>query len=222
MGRGRSKTGSQGGSRRRRRRVTPLKVIDVWSYRHRKNNEPFVDDINTAARTLEESFPGMMEDVETVNAVKLNKRNNGILGYYTLDGTVNMNLAYTDPEEMNVTMDACAKSGYHPSRGNKSGTEAVALHELGHALTTTVAKRMGIDGVFALDEAADRIVANARKSAGKIAGRGGVQQFRSQISGYASESNAEAVAEAVTDYYCNGRNASTASKAIMAELFKYR
>lgn len=26
---------------------------DVWSYRHDKNNEPFVDEINTAVKTVD-------------------------------------------------------------------------------------------------------------------------------------------------------------------------
>ena len=38
------------------------------------------------------------------------------------------------------------------------------------------------------------------------------------ISGYAGHSNAECIAEAVSDVYCNGRKASAESRAIVKEL----
>ena len=223
MGRGRSKAGGSGG-----RVITPLGVLDVWSYRHRKGNEPFVDAINTAARSMESDFPGLMQDVGTLNAVKLRGRDNGVLGYFSRDGrggtSVNINQEYTDLAEMDAVMDRAAKSGFHPSRGNKSGVEAVSLHELGHALNNHVAAKMGFNpnDVFKMEYAADKIVKDARKAAGKIAGRGGIEQFRRSISGYSSGSNTETIAEAVADYYCNGSRAHANSRAIMAELFKYR
>ena len=219
--------GGQGGGKLGGGNINEKKSTDVWSYRHDPNNAPFVDAINSAARTLENDFPGLMKDVNKVNAVELggNQRTQ-VLGYYMTDGSgkhsVNINTEYTDIDVMNATMDAAAKSGFHPSRGNKSGTEAVALHEFGHALTEHIAKKMNIGGIMKLDAAADQLVADARKSAGKIAGKKGIKQFRESISEYAGTTNAEAVAEAVADYYCNGKNASTASKAIMAEIYKYR
>ena len=42
-----------------------------------------------------------------------------------------------------------------------------------------------------------------------------------QISGYAQKNYAECVAEAVADYYCNGKKASKASRLIMDELRAY-
>ena len=228
MGRGSSKAGGVTGGGAGGRNINVLKTTDVWSFRHRQNNEPFVDAINSAARTLEDDFPGLMRDVGTVNAVKLGKKDSNVLGFYSrtigtlLDSSVNINTAYTDMEKTNIGYDQAVKDGFHPSRGNKSGIEAVSLHELGHALNDHVAAKMGLTDIMRMETAADRIVNSARRSAGRVAGRRGINQFRESISGYATTNNKEAIAEAVADYYCNGRNASTASKAIMAELFKYK
>ena len=41
---------------------------DVWSYRHNQNNEPFVDSINGAARDVQRDFPGLMTDVNNIQA----------------------------------------------------------------------------------------------------------------------------------------------------------
>ena len=45
--------------------------------------------------------------------------------------------------------------------------------------------------------------------------------FARKISGYAGENAAEAIAEAFSDVYCNGRNALKESHAIVYELKKY-
>lgn len=62
------------------------------------------------------------------------------------------------------------------------------------------------------------IVQNAYKKSGL---KGGNRALAAQISGYAHKNYAECVAEAVADYYCNGRKASNASKLIVAELKSY-
>lgn len=192
------------------------KEVDVWSYRHNKNNEPFVDAMNTAARRMSDDFPDLMNTVEQVNAGTLKgaaARN--VLGYYG-SGRVALNTNYTNVDKMNNVYDAAVKSGYHPSRGNKSGTEAVMYHEMGHALTDNVAKKMGVSG---LDAASKQIVNDAYKASG---GKGGTLSWAGKVSGYAKESYAECVAEAVSDWYCNGKKASSQSKAIMTELKKYK
>ena len=43
----------------------------------------------------------------------------------------------------------------------------------------------------------------------------------SKISGYARSSNAEAIAEAISDCYCNGSKAKAESKAIKSVIDKY-
>ena len=117
---------------------------------------------------------------------------------------------------MNDTYDAAVKSGYHPSRGNKSGTEAVTYHEMGHALTDSIAKKMGVKD---LDAASKKIVNDAYKASG---GKGGTKAWAGKISKYAQDNFAECVAEAVSDWYCNGNKARSNSKAIMTQLKKYK
>lgn len=190
---------------------------DVWSYRHNPNNEPFVDAINSGVREISDDFPGLMDDVREVNSAKLGgKDKTETLGFYG-NGRVALNENYTDIGKMNRVYDEAVKSGYHPSRGNKTGTEAVALHEMGHALTDHVAKKMGAKDI---DDGAKKIVDSAYKATG---GKGSAKKsWAGKISGYATENYAECVAEAVADCYCNGKKASKNSQAIMAELKKYK
>ena len=49
----------------------------------------------------------------------------------------------------------------------------------------------------------------------------GVVQMAAKISRYATESNAEAIAEAVSDVYCNGNKARAESLAIVSVVDKY-
>lgn len=189
---------------------------DVWSFRHNRNNEPFVDAINSSARDMQKDFPDLMKTVNTINATEFggaDKRNT--LGVYG-QGSVGINTNYTNVDKMNKVYDRAVETGFHPSRGNKSGTEAVTYHELGHALTDNVAQKIGAKD---LDSASKKIVNDAYKASG---GTGGTKKWAGGISGYAQDSFAECVAEAVADHYCNGSKASKQSKAIMKELKKYR
>lgn len=189
---------------------------DVWSYRHKKGNEAFVDSINSSVSDIENDFPGLMQSVRSVNSAELGGADKqSTLGFYG-DGRVSINANYTDINKMNNVYDASVKTGYHPSRGNKNGTEAVAYHEMGHALTDHLKAKTGSKN---LDEASKKIVNDAYKASG---GKGGTKKWAGEISKYAQESFAECVAEAVADHYCNGNKASAQSKAIWAELIKYK
>lgn len=189
--------------------------MDVWSYRHNQNNEPFVDAINDSIRTIENDFPGVMNSVYEVNAAKFGGEDNThTLGAYG-GGELMVNQNYTDIGKMNAVYDKAVAAGYHPSRGNKSGTEAVTLHEAGHALTDSLITATGSKDI---DGAAKKIVDGAYKSS---KGKGGTTKWAGGISKYAQESNAECIAEAVADWYCNGNKASSQSKAIMNEIKKY-
>lgn len=218
MGRGRSgadgpSLGGGGGGN-----VTIVNEEDVWSYRHRQSNEPFVDAINASARQMEDDFPGLMQTVTSINAAELGGSDRiHTLGYYDPSAkSVSLNQNYTNINKMNRVYDTSVKSGFHPPRGDKTGTEAVAFHEMGHALTDHVGQKMGARDI---DDAAKRIVDNAYKA---DRGRGGTAKWAAGISGYATQSYAECVAEAVADYYCNGSKANARSKAVMRELMKYR
>lgn len=192
------------------------KEVDVWTYRHRQDNEAFVDSMNTAARRMSDDFPGLMDTVTNVNAGTLKgSAARNVLGYYG-GGRVALNTNYTNVDKMNSVYDSAVKSGYHPSRGNKTGTEAVMYHEMGHALTDHIKSKVGASN---LDTASKKIVNDAYKASG---GKGGTLAWAGKISGYAKESFAECVAEAVSDWYCNGKKAKSQSKAIMTELKKYK
>ena len=128
------------------------------------------------------------------------------LGAYGED-TLYMNRKYVKNAYLTQAMEASAKSGFHPGIGNKTGAEAVASHEIGHRLGEIAAKKAGIS---------DRdIVARAAKRAGIK-----TDNMAGHISGYARMNYGETIAEASADVYCNGNNASKASRAIMAEIKK--
>lgn len=196
--------------------INIISTTDVWSYRHNPNNEPYVDAINSAVRGISDDFPGLMNDVNTVDTAELGGMDRTqTLGFYG-DGQVAINSNFTDIRDMNRVYDKAVQSGYHPSRGNKSGTEAVTYHEMGHALTDSIAKKMGVKN---LDAASKKIVNDAYKASG---GKGGTKAWAGKISKYAQENFAECVAEAVSDWYCNGSKAKLNSKAIMTQLNKYK
>lgn len=189
---------------------------DVWSIRNKANNAPYVDSINSSVRDIQNDFPDVMNTVYAVDSATLGGADRtGTLGYYSeSSGTLALNSYYTDIGRMNAAYDN--SGSYHPSRGNKNGVEAVTYHEMGHALTDHIAGKMGANGI---DAASKTIVENAYKA---TKGRGGTKAWAGKISGYAKDSFAECVAEAVCDYYCNGRNANSNSLAIMSELRKYK
>lgn len=208
-GRGDSLDNGNGG-----RSVDIRSKTDVWSYRHNKNNEQFVDEINMGVRKIQNDFPDVMDTVSTVTAAELGpKDKDSVLGFYG-DNGLSLNTNYTDVNKMNAVYDRAVASKYHPARGNLTGTQAVALHEMGHALTDHLAPKLG-HKPGQIDEAATDIVKRAYRKSGA---KGGNKRWAGTISRYAQSSYAEAIAEAVADVYCNGSNAASASKYIVDEM----
>ena len=78
----------------------------------------------------------------------------------------------------------------------------------------SAAKKMNMS----LDKAAHHIVNEANASHGRYSK---TRDFASQISGYATHSRAETIAEAFADVYCNGSNAKSESIAVVNVLNKY-
>ena len=140
------------------------------------------------------------------------KPGTGVLAYYDGEG-IAINKEYLNSDTMNAVYKKSVESGFHPSNGSKTGMEAVVSHELGHAVNGIIADRMGIS----LDASADRIVNEAMKNTKHKS----VSTFQSKISGYAKQSYAETVAEAMADCYCNGKKARSESKAIQKVVDKY-
>lgn len=128
------------------------------------------------------------------------------------DGTdIGFNSKYFNGVNMEGAYKACVDSGFHPSNGNKTAMQAVASHEYGHVLTQKAGERLG---VYDMDDAA-KIIVDRATAATKHKGS---KSFAKKISGYAGHSNAECVAEALADVYCNGKNASAESRAIYKEI----
>lgn len=183
-----------------------ISTTSLISERGRSQQE--VDDTLTVLRDVYNQY-GTTIDTEVADI----KPGSGVMGYY--DGkNIAINKEYFDTDYMNKAYAEGVKSGWHPSNGNKSGMEAVIAHEYGHALTNEVGKAMGVSGI---DNIATRIVNEAKKGSGHK----GVVQLASKISRYATTSNAEAIAEAFSDVYCNGSKAKKESKAIINVINKY-
>lgn len=83
---------------------------------------------------------------------------------------------------------------------------------MGHRLTHVAGERSGRSG-WNLDATGASIVQEAGRRMGKS-----VSDVRNAISGYGKSSNAEAVAEAFSDWYCNGNKASRASRTVVTVL----
>ena len=187
-------------------------IVGTKSFMSERGNYD-ADDVLQAFKDVSDEYGYIVEDIEIA---ELTGKGADVLAYY--DGAnVAFNQSYLKGDTMNRAYDACVESGFHPGRGNKTALQAVAAHELGHGLTDAVAVKMGLNGARKIDTAATNIVNEARKSTKHR----GVVQMASKISKYATYSNAEAVAEAIADVYCNGKKARSESRAIVAVVNKY-
>ena len=135
-----------------------------------------------------------------------------VMAYYDSDGNLAFNNLFWNEQKINGAYDDGVLAGFHPPRGNKSGTEATAAHELGHALNRAAALRSG----GTMEGAANDIVTAAARKMGV-----NYRDVAKRISGYAKTNAKETIAEAFADVYCNGKNAQAASKAVMSELNAY-
>ena len=207
VGRGASSSGRYGGGGG----LSPADILSTNSFVSERHNYDISNDVLDVFKNVNEEYGYVIGDI-LVAKIK-SKSNNKAMAYY--DGTnIGFNEAYASTKVLNKAYADCVKSGFHPSNGNKSPAEAVASHELGHALTDAVGKKMGgLD----IDRASDRIVKEAKKQTGHR----GVVQMAKKISTYATHSNAEAIAEAFSDVYCNGKKAHKESKAIVNVINSY-
>ena len=205
-GRGASSSGRYGGGGG----LSPADILSTNSFVSERHNYDISNDVLDVFKNVNEEYGYVIGDILVA---KIKGKSNNTMAYY--DGTnIGFNEAYASTKVLNKAYANCVKSGFHPSNGNKSPAEAVASHELGHALTDAVGKKMGgLD----IDRASDRIVKEAKKQTGHR----GVVQMAKKISTYATHSNAEAIAEAFSDVYCNGKKAHKESKAIVNVINSY-
>ena len=188
--------------------VTILDTTDLISQREGKQNE--VDDVLAVLQDIMEEYGYVIDDTVVV---KLAPQNGDIMAYYDND-QVAVNNKYFDAQKMNDAYDWCIKNKYHPPRGNKTGMEATVAHEMGHAITDMASKKAGFADLHAMayQIVGEAFGAKTSAEAKAIAGK---------ISRYAKKNDAECIAEAYSDVYCNGAGAKEESKKIVEVLNKY-
>ena len=164
-----------------------------------------VDDVLSVTREIRDQYGVTATDLEVATI-----KGGATMAYYDFEGNLAINESYFDAGTMDQAYDACVASGFHPGRGNKSGIEAVTAHEMGHRLTDVAGMKAG-DGNWALDKTSNSIIAEAKTRLGAKS----VNDVRNGISGYGKSSNAEAIAEAFSDVFCNGNKASKESRAVV-------
>ena len=192
--------------------VNPGDIVSTASFMSERGKYE-ADSVLQAFKDVSDEYGYIVNDIEIAT---LKGNGASVLAYYDGDN-IAFNKSYLKGANMEKAYDACVQSGYHPSKGNKTALQAVAAHELGHGLTDAVAVKMGLTGARKIDTAATNIVNEARKGTKHR----GVVQMAAKISRYATSSNAEAVAEAFADVYCNGKKARSESRAIVNVVNKY-
>lgn len=209
-GRGaRSGAGRQGGGGG----ISPSDILSTTDLiSEREHNQEFVDELLTPFWDANNEYGYAAEQIQLATL----RPGSNTIAYY--DGAnIALNTAYYNKQGLEKAYAECVKTGFHPSSGKRTAAEAVMSHEIGHALTDAVGRKMGLSGIGITDSAATRIVNEARKQTKHR----GVVQMASKISGYATHSNAEAIAEAFSDVYCNGGRARAESKAIVNVMNSY-
>ena len=200
---------TEGGAKEGGNDVDVKDTRSLISERERYQKE--VDDTLAVLREIEQKYGVVVEDM----LVATLRRGSNTLGYYDYSGNIAMNEKYWKMrDKLDGVYDSSVASGFHPSRGKKTGLQAIVAHELGHRVNYIA----GGSNWNNLDVVAEKIVSSASKKAGY---GNKVREFRRAVSGYGSYNNAEAVAEAFSDVYCNKRKASKESRAIVSELNKY-
>lgn len=208
MGRGSSGGGGELGNGGGRNAVI-IDTTDMISARN-ADNQKEVDDVLTVGKNMVDKYGdiGILNGTYQIATMGEPDASQTLAYYDPSTGALAMNSNFMNSKKIDSVYDKTVKSGYHPSRGNKSGAEAVASHEYGHALADAYGRSSGKN----IDTASKDIVTQAMKTLGQ---KKGSKEFASKISGYAAESYAECVAEAVADVYCNGNKAHKNSTAIV-------
>ena len=204
-GHGASSYGGRG-----RKSFTEKDSTSLISERERQQRE--VDEALSVFNEVNKEYGYQINDIKV--STLSGKDANNVLAYYeNLSDSISVNKVFFDSEKLNNVYDDSVIRGFHPGRGSKSAMEATIAHELGHALTGKIAKDRGrnFDGI------ADEIVRKAKRDSGHRS----ASSLAAAISGYAKENSAEAIAEAFSDVYCNGKSAKKESKIITRTLKSY-
>lgn len=109
--------------------VSPMDITSLISEREGKRTE--VDEVLQTSKDILDEYGYVVDDLQLVT---LTGKDNKALAYY--DGSnIAFNQAYFDKAKMEGVYASTVARGFHPSQGNKTALQAVASHELGHALT---------------------------------------------------------------------------------------
>lgn len=204
MGRGSSKTGGEGkfgGGMEGSNTSATVRNSHPLADEISKGGGSFANEIMNTRDAFEREYGAAVKGMN-LHAATFNER--GVLGAYGGD-TLYMNQKYIKNANLTKAMKDSEKSGYHPGIGNKTGAEAVAAHEISHRLGEKASKKAGISEKEIVARAAAKVGIKTENMAG-------------HISKYARSNYSETIAEAGADVYCNGKKASKASRAIMAEV----
>ena len=190
-----------------------ISIVDTTSLisaRERQRLE--VDETLQTAKDMYDEYGYAVEDWQLAT---LGAGDAGTMAYY--DGTnIAFNQTYFNKKMMEGAYANDVKSGFHPSQGSKTALQAVASHEIGHALTDKAIAKLG--GKYGKHDGAEAILREAQKQVGH---RGKLANMASKISGYAKTNARECIAEAFADVYCNGKSATKESQAIVNVMNKY-
>lgn len=207
--------GSRGGKGKKGGGLNPKNIGNTTSLVSARESKPKeVDEVLGVSRDLYDKYGAEIGDF--VLAELKGKDKNSTLAYFSRNADqIGFNTNFFDAKLANDVYDKDVAAGHHPSRGNKTGLEAIAAHEFGHSITVAVAKKAGLADPNC-DNGASFILRRAVMSSkyGKIGNA-------KKISGYADYSNAETIAEAFADVYCNGKKANGYSRAIVDVIDTY-
>lgn len=204
-GRGSSSGGFSGGGG-----MSAGDIVSTTSFVSERGNYPeTVDEALSVFKDVRDKYGFIINDIEMAQV----KDGVSAIAYY--DGSnIGWVEAYMDKGALEGVYAKSVKQGFHPSAGNKTAAQAVASHELGHALSMEVGKKIG---AYDTDTASRHILKEAKKQTGHKTMAG----MASKISGYAKTKPAETVAEAFADVYCNGKKARKESQAIVNVIDSY-
>ena len=209
-GRGATSGGNTGGGGGN---VSLINTKSLVSERENEKVSALVDETLQVFSDVNDEYGTIVNDIQIA---QLGKGSN-TMAYYDFEDNIAVNEKYFDRDVMNNAYAKSVAQGFHPSNGSKTPLQAVVAHELGHALTERVGAKMGQGGFFNIDKTSNSVVKQAMKGSGHKT----IKSFRSAISGYATKNNAECIAEAFSDVFCNGSKAKKESRAVVKVIDSY-
>ena len=194
--------------------VSKEKIVATRSLiSEREGSQQLVDETMDVFMAVNAEYGSVVADIQLATLGKGSRA----MAYYDSDDNIAINEKYFNSAKMDAAYKIDVASGFHPSNGNKTALQAVVAHELGHKLTADIATKLSGQGFMGIDSASTNIL---KEALGKTKHKN-IGTMKAKISGYATSSNAEAIAEAFSDVFCNGSKAAAESRAIVSVIDKY-